>query len=70
MSELLPATREHLACIRADILKYHVCRRQLLAGWVGDIRRKEAVPKKTAKMALANTPEAGIKWLLLFMDKL
>jgi hypothetical protein len=67
---LLPAAGEHLASIRTDIFKYHICSRKSLTRWVGGIRREGMASKKIAEIALEHTPKAGVERFLLLMDKL
>lgn len=70
MPVLLPRAGEHLARIRTDILKYHICSRKSLARWVGGIGRESMASKKSAETALEHAPKADVERFLLLMDKL
>jgi hypothetical protein len=66
----LPGAREHLAHIRTNILKYHICSRKLLARWVGNVGRESIGLKKIAETALKHALEADVERFLLLIDKL
>jgi hypothetical protein len=56
ISVLLPGAGEHLARIRTNIFKYHVCSRKSLARWMGGIGRESGTSKKIAETALEHAP--------------
>lgn len=67
---LLLRAREHLTCIRTNILKYYICSRKSLAHWVGGIRRESIASKKIAETSLEHALKAGVERFLLLIDKL